>query len=78
MKKCEKYQGCGHGCACIDGRCPIARREEREEYSMDTPKDCDECWYYKSCDSCIHYRTRTSYINGTCYEVGTCKLGLGL
>lgn len=49
-KYCPDYVGL----ACVDGTCPIANREEREERCMDTASECRGCWLYKGCEDCIH------------------------
>lgn len=60
MARCKSYVGV----ACVDGSCPIANAEEREERCMETIKKCKDCWMYKGCEDCA--------LNGTeyCMEVG--------
>lgn len=50
MKQCNWF------CAaeCVNGYCPKARREEREERGMDVINNCQDCWYDTGkCEDCI-------------------------
>lgn len=40
------------GVACVDGTCPIANREDYEEYGIPLINNCKECFYYKGCEDC--------------------------
>ena len=48
MSRCKNYVGL----TCVNGNCPIALREEYEEYGMDVIKSCEDCPYYKGCEDC--------------------------
>ena len=48
MERCPNYTGV----TCINGSCPMALREEYEEYGIPITWSCDECNYYKGCDDC--------------------------
>lgn len=49
MKVCKDYCGV----TCTNGYCPIALRDEYEEYGCDTISKCEDCPYYKGCEDCI-------------------------
>lgn len=49
MKFCKQYVGA----ACVDGRCPLANREEFEWCGIPTPTKCRNCWYYEGCEDCV-------------------------
>lgn len=48
MRRCKDYCGL----ACIDGTCPIANREEYEEWGIPVVESCEECHMYKGCKDC--------------------------
>lgn len=48
MERCKGYTGV----TCVDGSCPIANREEYEEYGIPVTHSCNECAYYKGCEDC--------------------------
>ena len=47
-KICPNYTGL----ACVNGSCPIALREEYQEYGIPVIKNCDECHKYEGCEDC--------------------------
>lgn len=59
MKRCPSYTGV----SCIDGTCPIANRDEYQEYGIPIVWDCNECHMYRGCDDCYW-----------CDEDNKCKL----
>ena len=48
MKTCPGYTGV----TCVNGSCPMAWAEERQEYGIPLIHSCDECTYYKGCEDC--------------------------
>lgn len=52
-KRCKNYVGV----ACVNGSCPIALREEYEEYGIPVINNCNECHKYKGCEDCASFNT---------------------
>lgn len=48
IKVCPNYTGV----TCVNGSCPMAWAEERQEYGIPLVHSCDECTYYKGCEDC--------------------------
>ena len=46
--RCKRYVGV----SCVGGSCPMALREEYEEYGIPVVKNCNECHCYKGCEDC--------------------------
>ena len=47
-KRCKNYVGV----ACVNGSCPMANREEYEEWGIPIVRECGQCYYYKGCEDC--------------------------
>jgi len=41
------------GSDCVDGSCPVANFQERQDRCYDLVFSCSDCYVYRSCDSCI-------------------------
>ncbi|WP_418560222.1 hypothetical protein [Hominenteromicrobium sp.] len=52
-KRCKGYVGV----ACVDGSCPMANRDEYEDYCTPIVNSCDECGCYKGCEDCALFGT---------------------
>ena len=48
MSRCKGYLGV----SCVNGSCPIAIREDYEEYGIPVVRSCDECHKYRGCEDC--------------------------
>ena len=58
MKRCRNYVGV----ACVDGSCPMAKREEYEERCIPVINNCEECHFYEGCKDCA--LADTEYCDG--------------
>lgn len=48
LKRCSSWTGV----ECINGSCPIALGDEREERGMPSVTSCSECPYNEGCATC--------------------------
>lgn len=48
MEYCERYVGVH----CVDGTCPMARKEDHEERGIPLGEGCKDCYLCKGCEDC--------------------------
>ncbi len=53
-KRCKNYVGV----TCVDGTCPRANAEEREERDISLITSCRYCPFYRGCEDCALARTK--------------------
>lgn len=52
--RCKGYLGV----SCVNGTCPIALREEYEEYGIPVVRSCNDCHKYNGCEDCAWEGTK--------------------
>lgn len=51
---CKNYVGV----SCVDGNCPIAKKDDYFEVHIPLYKDCMNCYMNKGCEDCALYGTQ--------------------